>query len=484
MHSTIANHSALSLDPNEHPKKEKILNWEGKKVSVLGLGQSGQATAKLAHQMKAKVFLFDHKLEKDFSKDLLEDFRDQGFHLSLGSLSPEVLESSDAIILSPGFPTHHPDLKSIPREKMIGEVEFSYQVFIQGLSQRGIARDQLKIIGVTGTNGKTTTTSLIAHLLRENGEKVWLGGNIGNPFAKIALKSIDKNQPDSYFDQLKIILELSSFQLELVNHFLVDIAVILNIVPDHMDRYENFSDYLRAKANLFQNMIEGSPSFLFFNSEDSSTDQLVQLASQKGIKVQYFDQEQDLELKQEDPQFPGKHNQENRLAALAVLRSLKYSNSQLKKAVLTFLPIPHRLEWLGDFQGIHFYNDSKATNIHSTLAGLHALNEKILWIAGGYEANEDFSPLREALSNGIVNQLKQVFLLGPSAISLRKVLNDFPQLEVQRCNSLGEALALAYAQALPQDRILFSPASKSFDRYKNYEERGEHFRRLVQKIKG
>lgn len=455
------NNISHDLSMRKTPNAKISSDLLGQKITVFGLGVSGIFASQLARSLGAKVTVMDHRKEDDFSVSLLEELKVQGIEFNLGEISESKLMESDLIVLSPGvsqslelFQKVHAN--SIP---LIGELEFASQY---------IDSPDCSIIAITGTNGKSTTTSLLGRMFQEAGKEVFVGGNLGEPLSKFILSQLQKEKLASKpLDA--VILEVSSFQLETIDAFSPEFAVILNIHPDHQDRYKNFEDYISAKERIFSNMTNNQT--LLLNPKDSQSESLGEKARMKGIKVEFFKEEERIY-----PRLPGKHNQENIAAAKQIAHKFQISHSAIEKALQNFKPLRHRLEWVGEFSGISFYNDSKATNPQAVKAALNSFDAPVLWIAGGLNEGGSFEELRPMVRN----RVKQAFFIGEAKETLDKCFRE--DSNCKGCSSLGEALANAFAQASPGEIIVLSPGCKSFDQYKNYQERGDQFCRWVKAL--
>lgn len=426
--------------------------WRDKKIVVVGMGMSGQAAAQLAAELGARVTVMDHKA--DFPAETLQAMRQANATLIFGRLDEKTLREADLIVLSPGVP---PDLAEIASARKTG-------VAITGEIEWAVGFLTSPSIAVTGTNGKTTTTSLIGHGLKSVGRKVFVGGNIGSPLAGLAA-GIQRGELEA---PEVMVLELSSYQLETVQAFCPKIGLILNFALNHQDRYRRFEDYVEAKARLFRNMKAGN--VLILNSNDEHCRRLGERAKVQGVGVVFFD-----DREPSLPHLPGRHNRENMGAARLALAAMGLGPQEIRRSFESFQPVAHRLERLRAIAGVDFFNDSKATTVHAAAAALEALSEgagKILWIAGGYDQGEDFAPLKKNKSAHV----RAAFFIGASGPRLAEALGG------TLCASLEEALRQAQRAAQSGDHVLFSPAAKSFDRYRNFEERGEHFRRLVEAL--
>ncbi|MBU0701440.1 UDP-N-acetylmuramoyl-L-alanine--D-glutamate ligase [bacterium] len=450
-----------------------MIDIKEKLVTVVGLGRSGLAAAKLLHKIGAKVRATDAK-PMDNLDNGIEELRLSGVEIETGKNTPQFFKGSQLIVLSPGIPGNIPVLsKSIADSvPIISELELGWQC-LQGQ----------RVVGITGTNGKTTTTTLIGEMLKAAGMNPFVGGNIGTPLCEKVLEL--KNVP--------VILEISSFQLEEIDEFRADIAVFLNLTPDHLDRYKDMNEYTRAKARIFDNQMPSDFSVL-----NADYDTVLSLARHGEAEQIYFSRQKRLNhsgvylesgkiianiygqklsiCKYEDVRIPGPYNLENAMAATAVAMLLKIPTEIIAKTLREFKGVEHRMELTEVIKGIRFINDSKATNVDSVICALNSFSAPIVLIAGGKDKGCDYGRLTPLLNE----KVRAVVLLGEAAERIEKESGFKPSY---RTSSLEEAILTAYQAASVGDTVLFSPACSSFDMFKNYEERGRIFKEIVRNLK-
>jgi UDP-N-acetylmuramoylalanine--D-glutamate ligase len=443
-----------------------------KRFLVVGLARSGLAAANFLISLGAHVTVTDIQ-----TKDELGDMSEQlssPVQLSLGGHRPKDFVETDTIILSPGVPRSIPELRTAASAgiEIISEVELAYQ-FIEGT-----------LIGVTGSNGKTTTATMIGAILEKAGKKQVVAGNIGTPLVSFVDDPMI-NARDTIF-----VVELSSFQLETIVQLKCKIALLLNIKPDHMDRYPDFDAYREAKSRIFEN--QGADDFAIVNADDpdaltasagvrsilfpfSCRQQLETGAflNQGGLRVNWKGRSHDL-LPVADLKLMGTHNVENTLAAASAAYLIGVSNEAAAAAIREFPGVEHRLEFVRQHRGVDYYNDSKATNVDSAIRAIQAFDKPMVLIMGGLDKETDFSPLREAISANVV----KVILLGKAAEKLAAVFSDLVNIEVS--DSLEDAVKSASRSADSGQIVLLAPACASFDMFENYEHRGRAYKQAVQ----
>ncbi|MDP8210348.1 MAG: UDP-N-acetylmuramoyl-L-alanine--D-glutamate ligase [Candidatus Stygibacter australis] len=436
-----------------------------KKFAVVGMARSGIAAARKISELGGNVFLSDNKpVDKIPNAEELSRLYDCEF----GGHSEKLL-AVDCIIVSPGVPLSLPILQKArdQRIELISEIEFGYRV----------KSSDSRIICCTGSNGKSTTVSLIYHLLAGCGFKTVLGGNIGTPFTAFPIE-----KPGIDF----IVLELSSFQLELIDEFKADAAIILNITPDHLDRYQSFEHYAETKFNIFHNQTENDlaiinlddPIIQKMSDKIMATKKLFSLRNKtdgwkSGKKLRIGDTEYNIT----DLSIAGPHNEMNCLASLlAIEKYTKGKNAKIIKALKTFHSLPHRLEFIQSVNGIRFFNDSKATNTDAVKYALLSFTENVHIILGGSDKGEDFSILIPYLKPKNIH----IYLIGATRKRMEAVFKG--QINFLKCENMEDAVRMAYSKAIPGDIILLSPACASYDAFKNYIHRGETFCKIVQDI--
>ncbi len=441
----------------------------GRKVTVVGLARSGVAAANLLTRLGAKVTVTDIRSEQELGGQIKQ--LSQPVRLKLGGHPQGVFLQADLIVVSPGIPLNIPLLVEAQRAgiKIIGELELAYQL------------TTVPFIAVSGTNGKTTTTSLIGGILKTAGFKVTVGGNIGFPMSQAVLQA-----PDSDF----WVAEVSSFQLEAIDGFRPRLAILLNISPDHLDRYAGFEDYAAAKARLFIN--QTPEDYAILNADDPLV-----LEAARGTRAQrvFFSRRQILPegvmvqggkimakwggvsseiCALDELGLPGVHNLENALAATTAAVISRVSSPLIKKLLSEFKPLEHRLEFVGRVKGIDFINDSKGTNVGAVLKSLESFEQPVVLIAGGRDKGGDYSPLLKLIRERVRN----VVLIGETKDKFKAALKPVRK-KLHEADSMEEAVYTAFDLARQGDVVLLSPACASFDMFKNYEDRGRVFKAMV-----
>lgn len=450
---------------------------EGKRVAVLGLALSGQAAARLALAHGGEVYVSDWSVEPSVAARAGK-LRDLGARIDLGTHDVEWVAQADLVVVSPGIPPDAPVLRALQNRgvRWISEPEFAFR-FFQG-----------PLIAVTGTNGKTTTAALVAHLLRESGSRVALGGNIGGGLGPPASELALLDPPPEWY-----VLEVSSFQLADIEHFRPDIGVLTNLAPNHLDRYPSVEAYYADKAKLFANARPDSRWVL--NGDQPEVERLTgnargkryrfSLGQGEGIHAYPGPGELVLEavegrrevvpLPAEGLPLLGRHNLANALAAALTARLAGADPDAISRGLASFQPLPHRLQPVGRRGGVLWVNDSKATNVAATVAALNSLSVPLVLLLGGKDKGEDFAPLRAALHGGV----RGVVAFGDAGPRLAEALQGAVALRLVR-GTFEEAVGAAMDMARPGDLLLLSPACSSFDMFENYEARGRRFAELAQ----
>ena len=448
-----------------------------KRIAIIGLGVSNAPLIKYLADFGAKIMVFDKRTEEKIDKEIIEDINGLGLEKSFGENYLSKLKDFDIIFKSPSC---RPDLPEIEQEVVRGAELTSEIELVLELAP-------CKIIAVTGSDGKTTTTSLIYEILK-NKYKCYLGGNIGIPlFTKIS-----EMKPEDI-----VVLELSSFQLMTMKKS-PEIAVITNVTPNHLDIHKSYEEYIEAKANIFKNQKEDDILVLNYDNEITR-----KFAEQAEAQVIFFSSKEKLSngvifndgtikicnddlrrhiLKLKDTKLRGVHNGENICAAIAATKKLVDIDDQIK-AITNFEGVNHRIEFVKEINNCKWYNDSIASSPTRTIAGLNSFEEEIVLIAGGYDKHLDYSPIAEP----ILNKVKTLILMGQTAEKIYNAVREKQkelktEIEIYKVNSLEEAISTAKIYAKPKQVVLFSPASASFDMFKNFEERGNKFKELVMKM--
>ena len=431
-----------------------------KKISILGAGKSGKSCARLALKMGYKVILSDITNNVDFEDS-------NNLVLDLGGHSNKILDS-DFIIISPGISSEIPIIKEAEKLNIpiISEIEFASWFTSSA------------VLAITGSNGKSTTVSMIHQILLGANCNSLLGGNIGTPFSENVLLEIEKKE----LDECVHVLELSSFQLERLEKFKSQISCILNISEDHLDRYIDMNDYINAKLNII-NVSEK----IIYNSEDSLLTEKINnikknqsLISHESIyKIHnssiYNKKTKKNILSLKETSLIGKHNLFNALIACTVTSLYGIDEKFIIQELIKFKPLAHRLEFVKCINGVNYYNDSKSTNINSTITALDSFDNNIILILGGLNKGGDFSELSRSLKS-----VKKVFCYGESGQEILKSLKD--NVDIEYIKDFENCIVSIIKKSNNDDNVLLSPACASFDQFSNYEERGDTFKRMVMNI--
>jgi UDP-N-acetylmuramoylalanine--D-glutamate ligase len=448
------------------------MDVKGKRVLVVGLGKSGVASAIFLKDRGARVSVSDAKTE-DQLPSAIPALLDKGISVETGGHGERTFRDQDLIVVSPGVPSDVPQLEKARAQgiPIIGEVELASR-FLKG-----------HIIAITGSNGKTTTTALAGEVISMGGYEVLVGGNIGTP----AISLISDATSDTYD-----VLEISSFQLESIETFHPEIAVILNITPDHLDRHHSFDAYVLAKARIFENQTAQDHAVL--NADDPTC---AGLAGRTRARVHWFsrsrevergafvrdgrifwrDESGDLEIMPVSGiGLKGTHNLENVLATACVGRIIGCEPHRIRRAVEEFKAVEHRLEYVATIQGVEYYNDSKATNVDATIKALESFPGNIHIILGGKDKGSDYSVLKDLLRD----RAKRVYTIGAAAGKIESQIAG--AAPVLRAETLETAVKRAAESAAPGDIVLLAPACASFDQFENFEHRGRVFKEAVQAL--
>jgi UDP-N-acetylmuramoylalanine--D-glutamate ligase len=444
---------------------------KNKRVLVVGLARTGIATALFCAARGVNVTATDTRGEGEIGAEIAT-LRAAGAALELGGHREQTFLQQDLIIPSPGVPADAPLLQAarVKGVSIWSEIELAYR-FRMG-----------KLIGITGSNGKTTTTSLVEHILRGASYSTILAGNIGTPL----ISCVDRMTHDTV-----TVVELSSFQLELIQSFRTDISVFLNLTPDHLDRHHSLDSYAAAKARIFEN--QGEEDFAILNADDPATTPLAptrprvywfsrnQRAAQgaflRGDDIVFRNEgKEEVVLKREEVPLPGNHNLENVLAAIAATRIAGASAKAVGDGVRSFTGVEHRLEFVSEINGVRYYNDSKATNVDATLKALESFPGRILVILGGKDKGSDYTLLQTPLRERAILAL----LIGAAADKIAGQIDG--AVAIERAGTLDHAVEIASQAARPGDVVLLAPACASFDQFENYEHRGRVFKALVREL--
>jgi UDP-N-acetylmuramoylalanine--D-glutamate ligase len=452
-----------------------MMEIKGKKVLVVGLGKSGLAAALFLRRRGAQVTVSDVRSAEALAKEI-PALIEAGIMVESGGHGLLTFRRQDLIVVSPGVPLDTPELAQVKHFGLpvIGELELAAR-FLKGHA-----------LAVTGSNGKTTTTTLLGEILKAGGLPTLVGGNIGLPVVAL----IDESTEDTWS-----VLEVSSFQLETTVQFHPEIAVILNITPDHLDRHGSFENYCAAKERIFAAQTAGD--FLVLNADNTPC---AAAAARSAAKVYWFSVEhpvpQGAWLEQgsvvyraaEDAPtehvmplrgipLKGSHNIENVLAAVVAARLAGVPAEVIRHAVENFQAVEHRLEYVVTHNGVQFYNDSKATNVDATAKAIAAFSGGIHLILGGKDKNSDYTLLSDLLRE----RVSAVYTIGSAAAKIESHLRGV--VSIYSCETLDKAVASAAAAARPGEVVLLAPACSSFDQFENYEQRGKVFKQLVKDLR-
>ncbi len=451
------------------------MNVSGKKTLVLGAGKSGAASARFLAARGAVVALHDKKPVAEWT-DEARSLKNEKIGLIDGQIPSWLLDQIDLIVISPGVPTNSVPARYVDRKdgEVIGEVELAFR-FLKG-----------RIVAITGSNGKTTTTTLIGEMLKDAGIETLVGGNIGTPMVDLV---------ESSTDETWTVCELSSFQLETIKDFRSNIAVCLNVTPNHLDRYDLFSDYAAAKRRIFMN--QTAEDLAVLNADDEIT---ASWANNLKANVVLFSVKKELDaglflrgrelvcrangkekiLTTRDEIFlRGLHNVENILAAFAAGLACGAAPDSMSDTARNFKGVEHRIEFVAEIEGVKFYNDSKATSVDATLKALEAMAEndgKTVLILGGRGKNAAYSPLAPLIERSV----GKLVLIGEDAANIENQLKN--HAEIIRADSMKDAVRKSFESAEKGDAVLLAPACASFDMFKSFEERGKVFKSEVQSL--
>lgn len=444
-----------------------------KRLVILGAGESGVGAALLGQQQGYEVFVSDGSVIKEEYKEELEK---NSIPYEEKQHTEELILNADEVMKSPGIPDKAAIVKKIRGRgiPVVSEIELAYR-------HKGNSR----IVGITGSNGKTTTTSLIYHIFRHAGVDCALVGNIGYSFARQV-----KEDPKPWY-----IAEISSFQLDDIKEFRPDIAIITNITEDHLDRYDyQFQNYIDSKFRITMNQTkedyfiycEDDPVTVRYMNEHTINSNLLPFTMQRELNRGAFIMDEQMTVKTGDEKMQmsiydfavkGKHNQYNTMAAALAPSIIGIRKSKIREAVQSFESIEHRMEFVVAVRGVDFINDSKATNVNSTWYALESMNKPVILIMGGVDKGNDYSMLEELVKE----KVKAIVCLGVDNTKIHQAFkNDVPQ--ILDTASAEDAVKSSFAIAAPGDVILLSPACASFDLFHNYEDRGDQFKKAVRNL--
>jgi UDP-N-acetylmuramoylalanine--D-glutamate ligase len=447
------------------------MDVKGKRVLVVGLGKSGIASALFLADHGARVAVSDTKSEEDLHHEIPQ-LLDRGIEVEAGYHGERTFKEQELIVISPGVPSDVPQLMQARQAgiPVIGEVELAAR-YLKG-----------HIVAITGSNGKTTTTSLAGEIIAAGGKKTLVGGNIGTP----AISFVGAATEDTW-----VVLEVSSFQLETIETFRPKIAVVLNVTPDHLDRHHTFENYVAAKTRIFEN--QTSSDFAVLNADDATC---VAMAAKTSAAVYWFSRQRLvdhgaftrgdsiiwLDADHEQVVMPlseiglkGAHNVENVLAGVCAGMLAGVDPADIRRAVANFKAVEHRLEYVATVRGVEYYNDSKATNVDATIKALESFPLGIHLILGGKDKGSDYTLLNPLLAQ----RVKRVYTIGAAAAKIESQIKD---AQVISAGTLDNAVRRASELAVSGDIVLLAPACASFDQFVSYEHRGRVFKDLVRQL--
>lgn len=451
-----------------------MLDVKEKQVLVFGSGISGTAAVRLLEKEGAQVILYDsnEKLDPEKVKEQLGE--GSRARIVLGAFPEELLETLDLLILSPGVPTDLPVVEAIASRgiPVTGEVELAYS-YGKG-----------DVLAITGTNGKTTTTTLLGEIMKRYQEDVFVVGNIGNPYTLAAMEMTEHSIA---------VAEMSSFQLETIREFHPKVSAILNFTPDHLNRHHTMEAYVEAKKNIARNQTEDD--YCVLNYEDERTREF---GTQVKAQVLYFSSRHKLErgiyLDQgsiiyknpeevklcdvKELQILGTHNYENVMAAAGMAAVYGVPVEVIREAVLAFKGVEHRIEFVAEKQGVAYYNDSKGTNPDAAIKAIQAMNRPTVLLGGGYDKDSEYTQWIQAFDG----KVKKLILLGQTREKIAKDAEKCGFHDYVMADGFEEAVRLAARTAQPGDAVLLSPACASWDMFPNYEVRGEKFKEIVNSL--
>lgn len=452
------------------------MEFTGKKVLIVGTGKSGIAAAELLETKNAKLVVFEGN--KDLSPEEIQK-KSAAFaqaEIIIGELPDEAADTLDIVVLSPGVPTDLPMVNML-REKglpIIGEIELAYQC------AKG------RILAITGTNGKTTTTALLGDIMKNCFSDVKVVGNIGIPYTSVAAETTEETVT---------VAEISSFQLETAVEFKPEVTAILNITPDHLNRHHTMENYIEAKKSITKNQTKSDICVLNYEDEvlrefgNTLQTKVVFFSSSRKLENGFYlageeifraeNGKSELVCNVNELNLLGKHNYENVMAAAAMAFGFGVPMEKIKEVLVRFQAVEHRIEYVAEKRGIKFYNDSKGTNPDAAIQGIRAMNRKTFLIGGGYDKQSEYDEWIEAFDG----KVKKLVLIGETKEKIADTARKHGFQEITFADSLEEAIHICYENAENGDAVLLSPACASWDMFKSYEQRGDMFKEIVRNLK-
>lgn len=451
------------------------MEWRGQEVLVIGAGKSGIAACNLLSGENVHITLYDGNAELD--KEQLKGKLCAAFDgdIVLGEMSDELLAATQLAVISPGVPTDLPFVLKL-KERQVpiwGEVELAYR-YSSG-----------KLVAITGTNGKTTTTALTGEIMKQYFHSVFVVGNIGTPYTEMVRETTEKSVT---------VAEMSSFQLESIEEFHPNVSMILNITPDHLNRHHTMEAYTEAKCNIARNQTPGEVCVLNYEDDrlraigESLQTKVFWFSSGRALKrglylkgndIIYNDGAQEtVVINVHELNIIGKHNYENAMAAIAAGIAMTIPMERIREALRNFVAVEHRIEYTATKNGVVYYNDSKGTNPDASIQAVRAMDRPTILIGGGYDKGSSYEEwIRE-----FDGKIRSLVLMGQTADKIEKTARSMGFDAIVRVNSMEEAVQYAYANAVPGEAVLLSPCCASWGMFKNYEERGEIFKKLVRSL--
>jgi UDP-N-acetylmuramoylalanine--D-glutamate ligase len=461
------------------------MDVRGKRVAVLGLGVSGLWTARWLSTQGADFIVTDNRPESQIGEGPCAEVRSLGGKLETGCHSRATVLGADMIVISPGVP-HEMVLLEEARKRgipVLGELELAFRVL------KGAGGPPLKIVAVTGTNGKSTVTELIGYLLELAGIRAFVGGNLGTPLMALAC---EKERPGT------AVVEVSSFQLDTIETFSPFISVSLNITPDHLDRYRDYESYVRSKLRIFEN--QGKGAYAVINDDDEALSSCILPAGVTGLRyglepirrgnddkplrqaffekgrITAFVDGRRHEFTTERFALPGNHNRSNLLSVVLSGLCLGIEDQFIQRGIDSFKGLRHRIEFIGEMKGVKFYDDSKATNLDAAVKAVESFKGPIILIAGGRHKGAEYGPLVRACEG----KVKEAVFLGESRMIFAAAFEG--KIPYRIAADMKDAVRMAFRSAEPGDTILLAPACSSFDMYRDYAHRGKVFAEEVRRL--
>ena len=449
------------------------MDWKKDRFLVLGLARSGRGAVDLLLRLGSAPLAYDRKEPDAAAAPRFRAWEEEGARFAFGEPDARLLDGIDRVVASPGFRLDHPLMREAFARKIevLSEIELAFRA------------TDVPFVAISGTNGKSTTTTLIGEILKKDGRRVAVAGNIGRPLC-------DAVGPHRDYDV--VVVEVSSFQLETVHSFRPRVAVLLNITEDHLDRHGDFAEYARLKARLFENQREEDTAILNYDDpacrglKRNEAPATLWISSTifgrlPGVYLRYGEilstrGGEELVALERDITIPGPHNRTNALAAVAAAKVLGVPNAVIRETLREFPGLEHRIERVAIVNGISFINDSKATNVDSVYVALQSFDVPIVWIAGGRPKKPDFERLRDLVSIHV----RAMVLIGEARPLLEKAFPDVR--ERYFAGSMEQAVLVGYRTARKGDVVLLSPGCTSFDMFTDYEERGRVFKEAVQRL--